>query len=233
MYVAKLLANGQLDTTWGVGGKQRTIVAGRSNPADGVLSQGDRVLVVGADTGTAPDSNWSIARFTSTGLDPTFNGGAPLNYDWNAQWDFAGPTIRARDGRVAIAGTVGKTGGGKDLMGMMLLASGATIPDYGGAAVWGSAPTQSLFGACLESRAGAGVTGGWTVDPGGSCTAVVGDPWVPIEDANTSAAKVLGSPTVGLTTASASVRFGVKIGTTTPPAAYVAPISLEVLAPNA
>ena len=79
-----------------------------------------------------------------------------------------------------------------------------------------------------------GVAGGWTVDPGGSCTAVVGDPWTGIaDDSSAPTAKVLGSPTSGVINATATIRFGVKTALAQTPRSYSAPIAIEVIAPNA
>jgi uncharacterized delta-60 repeat protein len=249
--VYRVTPAGQVDPSWGSGsGKVRHVQAGRGNPGYGLVPQGDRVLVIGSDAGAPPDGNVQVTRMTATGIDTTFNSGAPLTVDFNSQWDYGLYSTLARDGKVFVAATVGKTGGGKDLMGGFLLGGGTTVPDYGtdddgagdgdgdgdnGVSNWASPGTQSLFAACLETRAGTNLTAGWTLDGSGTCTTSDADPWNPIQDTLGASAKVLGTTTVDGSSldATAGLRFGVKVSTRQPSGTYLAPIALEVLAPDA
>lgn len=229
---ARVTAAGNLDTGWN-GTGTATAGYGAGQAAYGYASlpvDGSRMLAVGGVSG-----DYHALMFTNGGsaeLDTSFSTDGKHTIDFAGAADFGVGPFAGREGKVVIPGTA--TTGGVARFGIAVFAGGTTIPDYGGAAVFGSANTQAAFGACLEARSGAGVTGGWALDAGGACTAVVGDPWNGIADTVASpSAKVLGSPTSGVTNATATIRFGIKTALATPPRNFAAPIAVEVIAPNA
>lgn len=231
--IARITAAGALDTTWNGTGLATAGYAGASNDYGyaAMALGGDDVLVVGGSAGTSDMHATAFTNGGTAGVDSGFSSDGKLLIDNAGGQDYAVQAFWGREGKLVLVGTGTDPTAG---MAITVLAGGGTVPDYGGGAVFGSANTQSAFGACLEARSGAGVAGGWTVDPGGACTAVVGDPWNGIADTAASpTAKVLGSPTAGVTNATATIRFGVKTALTQTPRDYSAPLVLEVIAPDA
>jgi uncharacterized delta-60 repeat protein len=228
--LARITSGGVVDTSWsGTGVATVDVGAATNDSSYGVLAAGDGSAYVGGDA--SGDMHVLALRNSSVApLDTSFSSDGKTTADFGGGYDFAVELFWGREGTIMSVGTA--VVGNADF-GFFALAGGSTIPDYGGAAVFGSANTQAAFGACLEGRSGSGVTGGWTLDGSGSCTAVVGDPWNAIADTPADAsAKVLGSPTVGVVDATATIRFGVKSALATPGRSYAAPIVLEVVAPN-
>lgn len=105
------------------------------------------------------------------------------------------------------------------------------ISDYqGGVADWSSGSSTSTFGACLRSVAD-GASAVWTTDA--ACTASDGAHWRGIpSNASAADAKVASSAT-GMQEATAHLRFGLRPSSSQPTGSYLAPVTFEVLAPNA
>jgi hypothetical protein len=106
------------------------------------------------------------------------------------------------------------------------------VPDYldNGTADWDTGGTSTaLFGACLRAVSG-GATASWTTNA--ACTQNDGLHWNDIPSATDKIA-FAASPEPDPADASAHIRFGVRSTSSQPPGAYFAPISFEVLAPNA
>ena len=235
VYVTRLLGTGAPDPSWGTNGVvSYDYGTTRNDVAFGSwASSTSQMMIAGSTHTTSPDSDFTVTAVNAGGIDTSFSGDGKWQHDFEGGWDYANGIVAGRDGNLYATGNATLSGAAG--IGVIRFGGGSsTIPDYGGAAVFGSANTQAAFGACLESRSGAGVTGGWTVDPGGACTAVAGDPWNAVADTSSSpTAKVLGSPTVGVTNATATFRFGIKTALATPPKQFLAPLALEVVAPNA
>ncbi len=230
--VARIDGAGNIDTSWNATGSASANHGGASNDwGYASLSLGDSSVLVSGGS-TAGSGEFHMMAFTNggtAGLDSGFSSDGKQLLDISSGgFDYAVESFWGREGRIVSIGSA------NNAFGVAVFAGGGTIPDYGGGAVFGSGNTQSTFGACLEARAGAGVAGGWTVDPGGACTAVVGDPWNSIADTAASpTAKVLGSPTPGVINATATIRFGVKTALAQTPRSYTAPLVFEVIAPDA
>jgi photosystem II stability/assembly factor-like uncharacterized protein len=122
------------------------------------------------------------------------------------------------------------TSGNENTVLRTLPAGGSTdIGDYADAGPnWASG--GSMFGACLMGTTGAGVTPVWSVD--GVCGASGTGIWrgIPASEA-AAAAKVAGSS--GPVTATASLRFGLRVPTSQLAGRYSAGINFEVVAPDA
>lgn len=105
----------------------------------------------------------------------------------------------------------------------------ADIPDYDDVGPnWSS--TSSLFAACLRDSTGTNVTPTWTVDAG--CAPSGTGVWRGIPASSAAAgAKVAGA--TAATTATARLRFGMKVGSSQAPGRYSAGVTFEVIAPNA
>ncbi len=154
-------------------------------------------------------------------------------------------TIRIDDGgrNISIAGRAiaaggvvyvpGRVNGGEDLAAFRL--AGAEIPDYDDTGVgtgddWDDG--AGAFGTCLRAL-GAGGTADWVVDGDNDCTAAVTDPWqgIPASSASPNAKVAHGaSNATGITV---DLRMGLRVDPAQAPGTYLAPITFEVLAPNA
>ena len=99
-------ADGDLDSTFGSGGKVITDFSGRSNGATAIAMQADGKIVVAGDTLTAtgpPD--FAVARYNSDGsLDATFGTGGRVTTDFAGRSDNAGAVTVQPDGKILVAG---------------------------------------------------------------------------------------------------------------------------------
>jgi uncharacterized delta-60 repeat protein len=123
--VARLRANGNLDTTFGSRGKRVIRFGGDEEPAFGAALQPDgKILVVGDS-----DFRVAVARLNPNGsLDTTFAGDGRLTFSW-------GPISRATavlplpNGKILVAGFSGPEGGNMQVA--RLTAGGALDPTFG------------------------------------------------------------------------------------------------------
>ena len=80
--IARYTASGQLDTTFGSGGKQRTDFAGRDERAQSVTVQADGKVVVCGSVHNGLNFDVGVARYTASGaLDVTFGYGGRVQVD--------------------------------------------------------------------------------------------------------------------------------------------------------
>jgi uncharacterized delta-60 repeat protein len=227
--VARYLANGTLDGSFGSAGIT-TIPLDPTGDDSGyaALLQGDgRILVSGFTTVSGSGSDVGTIRLTSTGsLDPTFGTGGKLTQAVSGTNDFVRRIAFGPDGSLLLAGFTWAAGSQDFMLGK--LGGANALADYAG--TWGGA--SSAFGACLHT-VGGGASSVWTLAGSGNCTSALTANWAAIPvSAGVPAAKVATSPS-GTTTATASLRFGVKLATGQSPGSYVAPITFEVVAPAA
>lgn len=230
--LARITAGGAIDTTWaGTGVVTVDIGNGGNDSVYGVVGSSDRSAYVAGDAG-GDMHVLAIRDSSTTPLDPAFSADGKALADFGGGYDFATELFWGRSGAVMAVGSA-NPGPNADF-GFFSLQSGGSIADYDGTtAKFISADTQSAFGACLEARSGAGATEGWTLDANGQCTTTDTDPWFGIaRTSSDTTSKVLGTPNVGVVDASASIRFGIKVGSGVTPGAYAAPLTFEVIAPN-
>ncbi|MCB0879006.1 MAG: hypothetical protein KDC46_08500, partial [Thermoleophilia bacterium] len=91
----------------------------------------------------------------------------------------------------------------------------------------------ALFGACLRTVSGAGVSGTWTEDPGANCAATDTDAWNAVPATlGAPGSKVAESTTVGTVDATVALRFGVRTAPDQRLGSYVAPVVFEVVVPT-
>lgn len=227
----KYTSAGVEDTSWGggdgivnypVGATGNTYFHEQVNQLDG-----KPVLIGHTINGGGYD--YLMVRITTTGaLDTTFDGDGVLSTDFPGYPDNTGQAgAIGLDGRLVVAGEV--LNGSWDY-GVAEYAANGTFSDYLNATTdWDTAPSTNMFGACLRSVSG-GASGQWTVDAGGDCTAVDTDPWNAIP---TTSTKVAYASAAGTVAATANLRWGVRTSTSQPPGAYAAPVTFDVVAPNA
>jgi uncharacterized delta-60 repeat protein len=106
--VARYVANGTLDDTFGTGGIVRTDISGEYDAATAVAIQTDgKIVVVGTDglieTDDTPD--FAVARYNTNGsLDETFDTDGKLITDFFGGDDGASSVIIQSDGKIVAAG---------------------------------------------------------------------------------------------------------------------------------
>ena len=110
--LARLNADGSLDTTFGTGGTVITDLGGYET-ANGVAIQADgRIVIAGHASVEGQGSDFLVARYASGGsLDATFGGDGVVTTDFPAPGDFTlaedvGESLALQtDGRIVVAGT--------------------------------------------------------------------------------------------------------------------------------
>jgi uncharacterized delta-60 repeat protein len=111
--VARLLASGRLDRTFGAGGRRLTRPGPHGGYADAVVQQSDgRIVVAGRvfDDDRLDTSAWLLARYGRGGaLDPSFGHRGLVVSDFSTGADWVGGLVVQRDGRIVAAGSVGQS----------------------------------------------------------------------------------------------------------------------------
>jgi uncharacterized delta-60 repeat protein len=99
-------APGDLDPTFGAGGRVTTNFE-ESSGADALVLQPDGKLVVAGGVGDAPLHDFILVRYLPDGrLDPTFGGGGLVTTDFG-DWDEAHALVLQPDGKLVAAGHSG------------------------------------------------------------------------------------------------------------------------------
>jgi uncharacterized delta-60 repeat protein len=99
-------ARGDLDPTFGSGGKVTTDFGGNES-AWGVAVQPDgKAVVAGTRFDTGPSDDFVLARYTVSGaLDPTFDGDGKVTTDFGGRSDGADDVALQRDGKIVAVGS--------------------------------------------------------------------------------------------------------------------------------
>jgi uncharacterized delta-60 repeat protein len=228
-FVARVTAAGALDPTFGSGGTTTINVDPTgADTARGVALDPSGAIYVGVNRWS--DGMLFGLRLTSSGvLDTTWDGDGIRAFAISAEVDptyhylGANQPVPATDGGVYFVGSdqAAKAGGG------------ATIPDFAsGSADW-TPGASGMFGVCLRDVSGATTDGTtWTNDPDHDCADGNSDPWRAIPDTTANPlSKVAYQGAIG--TAHAYLRFGMRTAPAQAPGSYVAPLTIEVLAPTA
>lgn len=233
--LVRLHADGRLDT--GFAGTGKAIVPDITNNTESfneVFLQGDgKLLVLDDSDGSGPPGGlgWNLLRYTSAGLlDATFDGDGILPVPMPVLNVFDDPVaaVAGADGRIIVAGTQGD--GGTRGGAVVQLAPGSNIDDYATATNHWTTPGGSLFGACLRDVTGA--TAAWTVNAGNTCPATTGAYWNPVPADTSIAGATIATTAAPTTAATVDLRFGLRAATAITPGTYVAPVSIEVIAPS-
>jgi uncharacterized delta-60 repeat protein len=104
--VARYTAAGALDTTFGVGGKVTTDIAGRTDLAFAARLQPDGKIVVAGRVadGGADNPDVGLVRYDFDGsLDATFGTGGIVRIDLNGDWDEASDLVLQADGTIVVS----------------------------------------------------------------------------------------------------------------------------------
>jgi uncharacterized delta-60 repeat protein len=111
--VARLLANGRLDRSFGAGGKRLTRPERYGGYANAVVQQPDgRIVVAGRvfDDNRLDTSAWALARYGRGGaLDRSFGHGGLVVSDFSTGADWVGALAVQRDRRIVAVGSVGES----------------------------------------------------------------------------------------------------------------------------
>ncbi|MGW6919459.1 calcium-binding protein [Kitasatospora sp. NPDC054939] len=162
--LARLNADGTLDTGFDGDGRATTDFDGGADAARGVVVQGDGRIVAAGYTGSGTNYDFALARYTGTGsLDPSFSSDGKVATTFGGV-EFAHAVALQPDGKIVAAGytgndfalarynTSGNLDGGFDT-------DGKVTTDFGGSEV--------AYGVAVQSS-GAIVVAGSTVTGGAS-----------------------------------------------------------------
>ncbi|TML99050.1 MAG: hypothetical protein E6G02_14550 [Actinobacteria bacterium] len=107
-------ASGDLDATFGTGGKVTTDFAGDDDQANGVVAQSDGKLVAAGVAKTSRSQDFALARYNPNGsLDATFGTGGKVTTDFAGDDDQAFAVALQPDGKIVAVG-VAKTSRSRD-----------------------------------------------------------------------------------------------------------------------
>ncbi|MBV9960353.1 MAG: hypothetical protein JO360_18140 [Acidobacteria bacterium] len=109
-------ALGDLDQTFGTGGKVLTGIGAGAVTGRGMVIQPDgKIVVAGATNLNAPASDFLVTRYNTDGtLDTTFDGDGKVTTDFNNRSDAAFAAAIQPDGRIVVVGVSGTNSTDKD-----------------------------------------------------------------------------------------------------------------------
>lgn len=228
-FTLQLTNAGALDTTYGPSGTGLAPI-GQPGTAE-YLS--DLVLDPAGNTvlaGTRDDTSLLIARVDSNGVpDTTFGPNGSRSYDLEPgnNEDLRGIAM-GPDGRIVA---VGYAGASPNTHAIVIALATSTIADIDGSGTDFGAGGNA-FGACLRSVGVGATTNASTWQANSTCPATVGAWWNGIPAGMGTRSRVALTTGVGVVNASASLRFGLETSGSEQPGRYLAPISIDVIAPN-
>jgi uncharacterized delta-60 repeat protein len=230
-YVAMLLANGALDTTFGdpsVAPKNGVLWIPGASAVRGLLYQPEdgRIVAIGrAGTGGAEDI--MLARMSDEGvLDRKFGTDGVQVYSIGTTNDYVGYPNQAALGPDGSIYVLSDHASGATQRVQLTKLIGRTVPDYGeGGAGWG-AGADGMFGVCL-SDVDAGAVAAWVEELACTQDDLPGTAW---RGFGITPSNVATAP-LGTQGALARLRFGVRLPATQTPGRYLAPITFTVIAP--
>ncbi|MEW6498402.1 MAG: DUF4347 domain-containing protein, partial [Cyanobacteriota bacterium] len=103
-----VLAAGDLDLSFGIGGKVTTNFNGNYDEARDVLIQSDgKIVVAGFTSDSSFNDDFALTRYNSNGtLDTTFGTGGKVTTDFNGSTGTGLSVIQQSDGKIVVAGRV-------------------------------------------------------------------------------------------------------------------------------
>lgn len=227
--VARFDPNGVLDTSFN-GNGWRTFDSGAADEINGIVATPEGTTMAVGYGGSGQD--YLVLRYDASGtLDTSFNSTGSQLVDTGGS-DRAQAISAADDGHVTIAGHC--TCSASDDISLIRYEA-AKISDYSNLGVAGDTDWSggaNMFGSCLRGLSGSGGAASWTIDPAGTCSASDSAPWYPVARKPGDAGSRVGAAQTPGQTVTANVRFGVRMAGTQLPGAYVAPVTISVMAPN-
>ena len=124
-------ARGDLDPTFGSGGKVMTDFGGTEIAWAVALQRDGRIIVAGDRLDQRPSDDFLLARYTAKGsLDPSFDGDGKVATDFGGRQDGAYDVEIQRDGRIVVAGS-SRQGGGSNIALARYKPDGSLDPTFG------------------------------------------------------------------------------------------------------
>ncbi len=97
--------SGDLDTTFGTGGKVTTDFNGSDDFSNSIVLQSDGKIILGGRTNNGTNEDFALARYNSDGsLDTTFGTGGKVTTDFNVNDDFSNSIALQSDGKIILVG---------------------------------------------------------------------------------------------------------------------------------
>lgn len=223
--VAKLDADGSLDADFGSNGSVRVPNGTAWSYARDVFVAPQGEVVVAVEDG---GGNHMITRLTADGqLDTSFAGDGVYSHTFGTSGRTGGVALGI-DGRVVAASSATV---GPESRTVALMLDSSRIGDYeDGIADWDTAGVNA-FGACIR-RLSAATTSTFGVDANATCTSVDTDPWRSIPATAADGGHLARTTVDGTGQARVDVRFGVRSKAGDANGEYIAPVVVEVAAPN-
>jgi uncharacterized delta-60 repeat protein len=108
--LAKYKVNGSLDSTFGVGGKVITSIAGMSGFANDILADANGNLIVSGNAGQGSNSDFAIAKYFSNGRpDSSWGTNGIETTNFFGFFDIAYASALQADGKIVLAGQAGSS----------------------------------------------------------------------------------------------------------------------------
>ncbi|MCX7619129.1 delta-60 repeat domain-containing protein, partial [Tepidiforma sp.] len=126
-------ARGELDPTFGTGGKVTTAVGSSSDEAFALVLQPDGKLVAaGWSVDAAGNDDFALVRYNPNGsLDPTFGSGGKVITDLGSSIDGASALVLQPDGRLVAAGDSSNAAGKSDFALVRINPNGSLDTSFG------------------------------------------------------------------------------------------------------
>jgi uncharacterized delta-60 repeat protein len=107
-FLVRYKTNGDLDPTFGTGGKVTTNFGGNDISGAAVLQGDGKIVMVGYTNAASSDYRIAVARYNHNGtLDTTFGDGGKVTTDLGSEDDFARGVAIQTDGKIVVAGQSG------------------------------------------------------------------------------------------------------------------------------
>ena len=104
--VVRYNSDGNLDNTFGSGGKVTTAVGSNDDVGQSVAIQGDNKIVVAGYSYNGADNDFALVRYNTNGsLDTAFSNNSKIILDLKGADDAASSVVIGGDGKIVVAGT--------------------------------------------------------------------------------------------------------------------------------
>jgi uncharacterized delta-60 repeat protein/uncharacterized repeat protein (TIGR01451 family) len=103
--VVRYRPDGELDSTFGTGGKVTTSIGGDNDYGTSIAVQPDGKIVVGGAMFNGPNWDWAVVRYDANGsLDGSFGGGGIVTADLQGADDWIATVLVQPDGKIVVFG---------------------------------------------------------------------------------------------------------------------------------
>ena len=238
--ILRLDGTGSRSTTFGSSGwSVQDVAGGAADEPRAMIADGDGSIFITGEVGNdASNEDAYLLRLTRAGgLDRNYDGDGIRTVEFTSGQDNRGvDLVRGLDGYMLMIQDADFTPGDGYFVRTKL--STSYIPDYlnvggGSDRDWSTDPSwTSMFAMCLRQLGGTASASAFTVDAGNDCQPTDADDWYAVPATPGASAK-LATTTSSVTTGTAALRFGFRPAEDNGPRTYFAPITFQVLAPDA